>query len=243
MSVHVFWGDGQPLQRRALGPLPPRCVAARQPAARLVLKWLVASAHEYIQLYDSLAGWSVVIARRICPRLVVPWNPRRALWHRLYTHALDVIWTRRASLCDVLNRACLVALERVREIVRTAKKLRTPVLSPFAGRLHTTLLDWAHVEHRACLLRQVALAHWRECLIWRACFSYEVQPRTRSRAMEREDFVQLAWLRALQGVFDALKTRRLRTYDQLGLALARSRKDAAGHWQTIKTLTRVDTMD
>mmetsp|Transcript_40051 Transcript_40051/g.94431 ORF Transcript_40051/g.94431 Transcript_40051/m.94431 type:complete len:162 (+) Transcript_40051:71-556(+) len=160
MSVHVFWGDGQPVQRRALVPLHPQCVAARHPVARIVLKWLIASTHEYIQLYDSLAGWSVFIGRRICPRMVVPWNPRRARWHQLYTHALDVLWTRRATLSDTLNRACLVALERVREIVRVAKKLRTPVLSPFAGRLHTTLLDWAHVEHRQCLLRQVALAYY-----------------------------------------------------------------------------------
>ncbi|KAJ1624343.1 hypothetical protein T492DRAFT_911821 [Pavlovales sp. CCMP2436] len=45
--------------------------------------------------------------------------------------------------------------------MRSAKKLRAPVLWrqwPFGGRLHTTLLNWAHIAHRHCRPRLLALA-------------------------------------------------------------------------------------
>jgi hypothetical protein len=231
------------LKRRALRPLHSSCVAAAHPAAHVLLKWLLAQAQGYLHAQVALTSWSAVIEKRICPRLVLPWNPARARWHRMYFFAIDILWNRRADLCESLNRACVGAHERLRVTVRTVAKLRAPVLSPFAGRLHTTLLDWARVAHRQCMQQQLALAYLRERIFWTATFGCEVCPRTRALAVGREDFVQLAWLRALSSVFAGLRDKRLRSYNMLGAALMRSRQDATSLYHTIKALTRVDTME
>jgi hypothetical protein len=233
-----------PPKRSASAALAPAgSVAAEHPAAAALLRWLVAQAHSYLQLYDALAAWAVAIRHRITPRLVIPWSPRKLNWHKLWTFALDKIWTRRVELCDALHQACLGALSNLATMMRTAKKLRAPLLNTFGGRLHTVLLDWAHVEHRRCLVEQVVFARWREQMYWQATFKYEVNPRTRMRAVQREDFVQLAWLRALRGVYDGLREKRTRGYDILGLVLTRARQNAAAHWHTIQKLQRVDSMD
>jgi hypothetical protein len=228
---------------RALLPLHPRCVAAAHPAAHVVLQWLLAQAHGFLHTYDALAAWSAVIEQRCVPRLVLPWNPGRERWHHLYFWAIHHVWRRRYNLSDTLNRACAGAQTRLNVALRSAAKLRAPVLSPFGGRLHTTLFDWARVAHRQCLLQQAFLAFLRERIFWTTTFGYEVCPRARAFAVGREDFVQLAWLRALSGVFAGLREQRLRAYDRLGAALMRSRQDATSLWLTVKALNRVDTMD
>ncbi|KAJ1640940.1 hypothetical protein T492DRAFT_854033 [Pavlovales sp. CCMP2436] len=82
--MHVHWADGSPFKRRARVHLHPHCVAAAHPAAHVLLKWLIAQAHGYLQLYDALAAWSVVIARCICPRMeATEFEERQALLDRI----------------------------------------------------------------------------------------------------------------------------------------------------------------
>ncbi|KAJ1629280.1 hypothetical protein T492DRAFT_873668 [Pavlovales sp. CCMP2436] len=96
------------------------------------------------------------------------------------------------------------------------------------------------------LAQQLWLAAWRDPFLLAAvggALGFDPTTLDQADLDKREDFVQLAWLRALKGVFISLRDKRLRAYDILGQALVNSRNRAIAHWRTITSLTRVDTYD
>jgi len=175
--------DRHYLKRQALDTTHSPCAALSHPAAAVLLKWLVNEAQRSLLMYGALAAWSVCIAQRIAPRLVVPWNPRRERWHRMYVYAVDVTWTKRADLCEHLQLGCLAALEQLRLHVRTAKKLRAPLLSNFACRLQassagsTSLRSWAA---RAC-----GLPHGVRPTAWPRLDAVSLPRRCRNHCSDR----------------------------------------------------------